>query len=193
VNRRSFITLLGGAAIAAVGALSLACESSSSPDISGTTLSREVVVPLSEVSRVLPDITRETSTGRNLTATGNPKATRMVIYGTGDGSKKVTITVDQYGSPSDASSAYQQAVQKSQSVPGFKPIPVPNLGQQAFAGTVTMDAETHIGLGARDHKLIVGATLAGYDATPENTAKLIALARMQLVAAKRDVGPSGGR
>jgi hypothetical protein len=193
VNRRSFITLLGGAAIAAVGALSLACESSSSPDISGTTLSREVVVPLSEVSRVLPDITRETSTGRNLTVTGNPKATRMVIYGTGDGSKKVTITVDQYGSPSDASSAYQQAVQKSHSVPGFKPIPVPNLGQQAFAGTATMDAETHIGLGARDHKLIVGATLAGYDATPENTAKLIALARMQLVAAKRDVGPSGGR
>ena len=56
-----------------------------------------------------------------------------------------------------------------------------------------MDAETHIGLGARDHKLIVGATLAGYDATPENTAKLIALARMQAVAAKRAVGPSGGR
>jgi hypothetical protein len=193
VNRREFITLLGGAAIAEVGALSLACESSSSPDISGTTLSREVVVPLSEVSRVLPDITRETSTGRNLTATGNPKATRMVIYGTGDGSKKVTITVDQYGSPSDASSAYQQAVQKSQSVPGFKPIPVPHLGQQAFAGTVTMDAETHIGLGARDDKLIVGATLAGYDATPKNTAKLIALARMQAVAAKRAVGPSGGR
>ena len=129
--------------IAAVGTLSLACESSSSPATSGTTLARNAIVPLSGVSRFFPDIIRETSTGRNLTATGNPKATRMVIYETGDGSKKVTITVDQYGSSSDASSAYQQAVQKSQSVPGFKPVPVPTLGQQTFAGTVTMGAETH--------------------------------------------------
>ena len=75
----------------------------------------------------------------------------MVIYETDDGSKKVTITIDQYGSLGDASSAYQQAVQKSQSVPGYKPIPVPTLGQQTFAGTVTMNAETHIGLGALDH------------------------------------------
>ena len=92
--------------IAIVGALSLARESSSSSATSGTTLPRNVVVPLSVVSRFFPDITRETSTGRNSTATGNPKATRMVIYETADGSKKVTITVDQYGSPSDASSAY---------------------------------------------------------------------------------------
>jgi hypothetical protein len=105
----------------------------------------------------------------------------------------VTITVDQYGSPGDASSAYQQAVQKSQSVPGFKLIPVPNLGQQTFAGIVTMETETHIGLGALDDKLIVGATLAGYDATPDNTAKLVALARMQAVVAKRAVSPRGRR
>jgi hypothetical protein len=150
-------------------------------------------VPLSRVRRFFPDITRETSRSRNSTATGNPKATRMVIYETGDGSKKITITVDRYGSSSDASSAYQEAVRKSQSVPGFKPVPVPTLGQQTFAGTTTMGAETHIGLGALDHKLIVGATLAGYDATPDNASKLVAVARMQGAAAKRAVGPSGRR
>ena len=166
--------------IAAVGTLSLACESSL-----GTTLPRNVIVPLSGVSRFFPDITREASTGQNLTATGNPKATRMVIYETGDGSKKVTITIDRYRSSSEASSAYQQAIQKSQSVPGFRLVPVPTLGQQTFAGTVTMGAETHIGLGALDQKVIVGATLAGYDATPDNTTKLVAVARMQRAAAKR--------
>jgi hypothetical protein len=150
-------------------------------------------VTLGAVSRFFPDITRETSTGRDLTATGNPKATRMVIYETGDGSKKVTITVDRYRSSSHASSAYRQAVQKSQSVPGFKPVAVPTLGQQTFAGTATVGAETHIGLGALDHKLMVGATLAGYEATPDNITKLVAVARVQAAAAKRAVGPSGSR
>src|SRR5215467_10071422 len=95
-------------------------------------------------------------------------ATRSVIYTTGDGSKKVTLTVDQYGSASDASSAYQQAMQKSEAVPGFTPLPPPNVGQQSFAGTATIGTETHVGLGALDGMLIVGATLAGYDATPNN-------------------------
>jgi hypothetical protein len=179
--------------IAGVGTLSLACESFSSPATSGMTLPHNVIAPLSGVSRFFRDITRETSTSRNLTATGNPKATRMVIYETGDGSKKVTITVDQYASSSDASSAYEQAVQESQSVSGFEPVPVPTLGQQTFAGTTTMGAETHIGLGTLDHKLIVGATLAGYDATPDNAAKLVALARMQAATVKRAVGPRGSR
>jgi hypothetical protein len=176
-----------------VGILSLVCESFSAPVTSSGTLPRNVIVPLSEVARFFPDITRETSTGPDLTATGNPKATRMVIYESGDGAKKVTVTVDQYRSSRDASSAYKQAVQKSQSVPGFKPVQVPRLGQQAFAGTTTMDAETHVGLGMLDHKLIVGATLAGYDATPDNVTKLVAVARMQGAAAKRTVGLSGSR
>jgi hypothetical protein len=171
----------------------LACESFSAPVTSGGTLSRNVIVPLSAVTRLFPDIIREASTGRNATATGNPKATRLVIYESGDGSKKVTITVDQYGSPRDASSAYKQAVQKSQSVPGFKPVRVPRLGQQAFAGTTTMDGETHIGLGTLDHKLIVGATLAGYDATHDNATKLDAVTRMQGAAAKRAAGLGGRR
>ena len=179
--------------IAAVGFLSLACEALASSATPGPTLPRNVIVSLTAVSRLFPDITREASTGRNLTATGDPKATRMVIYGVDAGSKKVTLTVDQYRSARDASSAYQHAVQKSQSVPGFKLIPVANLGQQTFAGSVTNDAETHIGLGLLEDKLIVGATLAGYDATSDNTAKLVALARMQAVAAKKAVGPSGRR
>jgi len=87
----------------------------------------------------------------------------------------------------------QQAVKKSQSAPGFKPVSVPTLGQQTFAGTSTMGAETHIGLGALDHNLIVGATLAGYDATPDNATKLVAMARRQDDAAKRSVGPRGIR
>jgi len=151
-------------------------------------LPRNVIASLTAVSRLFPDITRETSSGQNLTATGNPKATRMVIYAIDTGSKKVTITVDQYRTPHGASSAYQQAVQKSQSVPGFKPIRVANPGQKTFAGAVTIDAETHVGLGVLDDKLIVGATLAGYDATPDNTTKLVALARMQAIVAKRAVG-----
>ena len=39
-----------------------------------------------------------------------------------------------------------------------------------------MGAETHVGLGALVGKLIVGVTLAGYDPTPDNVAKLVAVA-----------------
>jgi hypothetical protein len=122
-------------------------------------------------------VTREASTGRNLTAVANAKATRSVIYTNSDSSKKVTITLDPYATASDASSAYQEAVAKSKTVPAFKPVPAQNLGQNAFVGTVTQAGETHIGLGALRGTLIVGATLAGYDPTPENTANLIALTR----------------
>src|SRR6266478_6931989 len=130
-----------------------------------------------------PQVTQEASTGQNLTAVGNPKATRSVIYANGDSSKKVTITVDQYESSTDASSAYQQAVEKSK-IPGFKPVSVPNVGQEAFAGTVTMGAETHVGLGALIGKLIIGVTLAGYDATRDNIAKLVALALKEEAAVR---------
>jgi hypothetical protein len=118
-----------------------------------------------------------------LTAVANAKATRSVIYANSDSSKKVTITVDQYPTASDASSAYQEAVTKSTTVPGFRPIPAENLGQNAFVGTVTQGGETHIGLGALHGTLIVGATLAGYDLAPEHTAKLISLTREEERAA----------
>ena len=147
-------------------------------------LPRKAVVPINAVNRYFPEVTREASTGRNLTAVSNTKATRSVIYANSDSSRKVTITVDQYPTASDASSAYQEAVAKSKSVPGFKPVPAENLGQDAFIGTVTQGGETHIGLGALHGTLIVGVTLAGYDPRPENTANLISLTREEERAAK---------
>lgn len=156
---------------------------------SDSTLSRNVIVPLSEVKNLFPEITQEASTGTNLTAVGNPKATRSVIYATSDGAKKVTITVDQYESSNAASSAYQQAIQKSK-LPEFKPLTIPNLAQESFAGTVTRDAETHIGLGVLDGNLIVGVTLAGYDASPNNIANLVTVARKEVAAAKAALSTS---
>ena len=202
-NIRRCVSEMGGSrlerlaalSIAVVGALSLAAYGQSSPS-SGTTsssdsvLPRNFVVPLSVVDEFFPQVTQEASTGQNLTAVGNPKATRSVIYATGESSKKVTITVDQYESSTDASSAYEQAVEKSK-IPGFKSVSVPNVGQEAFAGTVTMGAETHVGLGALAGKLIVGVTLAGYDATPDNIARLVALARKEEAAARATLGASG--
>ena len=177
---RNGLTLTKFAAvfIVAIEALSLNANGQSPPPANGSTqasdstLPRKVVVPISVVNRFFPEVAGEASTGRNLTAVANAKATRSVIYANSDSSKKVTITVDQYPTASDASSAYQEAVAKSKIVPGFKPVPAENLGQDAFVGTVTQGGETHIGLGALHGTLIVGATLAGYDPTPEHTAKL---------------------
>jgi hypothetical protein len=136
------------------------------------------------VNRSFPELRREASTGENVTAVGKSIATRSVIYANNDNSKKVTITVDQYASASDASSAFQEAVQKSKTVAGFKPLTAANLGREAFIGSVTQDGETHIGLGALEGTLIVGATLAGYDLAPAITAKLVSLAREEQAAAK---------
>jgi len=179
--------------IALIGILSLnvyaqsPSQSAAATSASGSLLSREVVVPLSVVNRFFPEITREATTGQNLTAVGNAKATRTVIYANSDSSKNVTMTVDQYASSSDASSAYQEAVQKSKTVPGFKPIPAENLGQNAFIGTVTHGGETHIGLGVLDGTVIVGATLAGFDPTPDIIDKLISMTREEEGVAKTAV------
>ena len=179
--------------IALIGILSLnvyaqsPSQSAAATSASGSLLSREVVVPLSVANRFFPEITREATTGQNLTAVGNTKATRSVIYANSDSSKNVTITVDQYASSSDASSAYQEAVQKSKTVPGLKPIPAENLGQNAFIGTVTQGGETHIGLGVLDGTVIVGATLAGFDPTPDIIDKLISMTREEEGVAKTAV------
>ena len=184
------LTKFAAVFIAIMQALSLIADgqspspANSSAKASDSMLPRSVVVPISMVNRFFPEVTREVSTGRNLTAVANAKATRSVIYANSDSSRKVTITVDQYPTASDASSAYQEAVAKSKTVPGFKPVPAENLGQDAFVGTVTQGGETHIGLGALHGTLIVGATLAGYDPTPENTARLISLTREEERAAE---------
>jgi hypothetical protein len=189
MDNGSHLTRLAALLIAITGSLSMAAYGQSLPLGNGTTstpgsvLQRKVVVPISVVNRFF-SVTREASTGSNLTAVGNPKATRSVIYANADSSKKVTITVDQYASPTDASSAYQEAVQKSKIVPGFKPVSASDLGQNTFIGTVTQGDETHIGLGALQGTLIVGATLVGYDPTPDNIAKLVSVTREEEAAAK---------
>ena len=189
--------------IAIIWTVSFAAHGQSRSPTTGSTntsdfmLPRNVMVPLSVAKGSFSEMAQETSTGQNLTAVGNPKATRSVIYTNSDGSKKMTITVDQYANSSDASSAYQEAIQKSKTVPGFKPISTPNLGRHAFIGTMTQGAETHIGVGALEGTLIVGATLVGYDPTPGNTAKLIALTREEednanaVVAASAPVAADG--
>ncbi|MGC1323197.1 MAG: hypothetical protein WA849_13515 [Candidatus Udaeobacter sp.] len=52
------------------------------------------MVPLSVVDDFFPQVAQEARTGQNVTAVGNPKATRSVIYANNDNSKKVTITVE---------------------------------------------------------------------------------------------------
>ena len=142
------------------------------------------MIPQDVVIRLFPEVTQKAGTGQNPTAVGNPKATRSVIYANNDNSRKVTISVDEYATSSDAASAYEGAVQKSKVVLGFKPFRAANLGTHAFIGTVTQGTETHIGLGALDGTLIVGATLAGYEPTPANVTKLIELTRRQQETAK---------
>ena len=161
----------------------------SAADVSGGLLPRKFVVSLQLVGQFFPEIIQTVSTGRDKTAVGNPDATRAAIYANVDGTKLVTVTVDRYPSAAYAAAAYQEALDKSESVPGFGPISIQlNVGQRAFAGTVTMSGETHLGLGALNDRLIVGATLAGFDATPDNLVNLVALARAEDAAATAAAG-----
>jgi uncharacterized protein len=176
---------------AAVLALALATcgcgsQTSNAPSMTshGSVLPRDLIIPLSTVREVLPEMSRETATGQDETAVGNPAGTRGVTYATADGSQRVVISVDQYQSSEDASSAYQRAFQLSQEVPGARGEPVPDLGQRAFIGVATQGKETHVGGGALYGDRIVTVTLQGYDGTTENRARVAALIRKQ-AAAKR--------
>jgi hypothetical protein len=153
---------------------------------------REAIPPVGAVTRYFPDITNETATGPNETRIGKPAASRSVVYESQDGKKKVTLSIDQYASESDAASAYQTAVEGSKAAPGFKPAASPELGQESFAGTSQVGEERHFGLGAREGDLIVSATHAGdIPVNPENTENLITLARETLAAAEQGAGDQG--
>jgi len=147
-------------------------------------LSREVVVPISTVRRFFPQVDQEARTGPHLTAVGSPKATRTVIYARSNSSKKVTVTVDEYVSSSDALSAYEEAVEKSKAVPGWTPVSAPDLDTNAFMAIVTRGEETHIAFGALQGNLILGITIVGYNPTPGIIIKLRSLAREEEAAAK---------
>jgi hypothetical protein len=154
--------------------------SSATDDASGGLLHRRFVVTLRLVSQLFPEIVQQASTGRDSTAVGNPEATRAVFFTNGDGSKLVTVTVDRYRTSDEAEAAYREALDRSRAAPGFKPISLLlNVGQQAFAGTSAVGDETHIGVGALNGRLIVGATLAGFRPTLDNFINLVALARTE--------------
>jgi hypothetical protein len=150
----------------------------------GSVLPRDRIIPLSTLQELLPEMNREIATGQDDTAVGHPTGTRSVTYATADGSQRVVISVDQYQSPQGASSAYRQAFQASQEVPGARGEAVPDLGQRAFVGVATQGNETHVGGGALYGDLIVTVTLQGYDGTKENRAKVAAIIGKQ-AAAKR--------
>jgi hypothetical protein len=81
-------------------------------------------------------------------------------------------------------------VEGSKAAPGFKPAASPTLGQEAFAGTSQVGAETHFGLGGRDGRLIMSATHAGdIPVTPENSNSLVSLGGEELATAKEILGP----
>ena len=184
------LTKFAAVFIGAIEALSLTAEGQSPSPANGSAkasdlmLPHNIVIPLSTVNHFFPEVTREASTGHNLTSVANPKATRSDIYTNSDSAKKVTVTVDQYPTATAALSAYQEAVAKSKTVPGFRSVPAENLDRNAFVGTVTQGGETHIGLGALHGTLIVGATLAGYEPPPDNIANIISLTREEESAAK---------
>ena len=155
-------------------------------------LPRDTVVPLSVVTQYFPGVTKEAGTGPNETSVGKPIAAISVIFTSADGKKKVTLSIDQYVSASDAAAAYQTAVQGSLTAPGFKPAEAPKLGQEAFAGTSQLGKEMHFGLGAREGRLIMSATHAGdIPVTPANSKSLATLGGMVLTTAKQVLGPSG--
>jgi hypothetical protein len=111
-----------------------------------------------------------------------------VIYSNGDSSKKVTISVDQYANAGVASSAFQEAVAKSQKVSGFTALPAPDIGQKASAGIVTQGTESHVGVGSVSGNLIIQATIAGYETSPENISKIQDVARSEVAQAKAALG-----
>ena len=176
---------------AAIALLSLAaCGDAAGPFAS--LLPRDTVAPVSVVTKYFPDITKEASTGPNETSVGKPIASRSVVFASADGKKKVTLSVDQYASANDAAAAYQTAVEGSKAAPGFNPAATPSLGQEAFAGTSQVGAETHFGLGTRDGRLIMSATHAGdIPVTPDNSNNLISIGGEELTTAKQVLGPSG--
>jgi hypothetical protein len=176
--------------VAAIALLSLAGCGDAAP--TAQLLPRDTILPASAVTKYFPDVTKELSTGPNETIVGKPIGSRSVVFASADGKKKVTLSVDQYASASEAAAAYQTAVQRSKAAPGFNPAAAPELGQEAFAGTSQVGAEMHFGLGARDGRLIMSATHAGdIPVTPDNSNNLISLGGEELTTAKQALGPSG--
>jgi hypothetical protein len=139
---------------------------------------------LSSVQQYFPEVTRQESTGPNSTSSGKPEASRQVIYSNGDSSKKVTVSVDKYASDQAASSAFQDAINKSEKVTGFAALPAPDIGQKASAGIVTQGTESHVGVGSVSGPLIIQATIAGYEPSPQNISNIEAVTKSEVAHAR---------
>jgi hypothetical protein len=144
-----------------------------------TLLPRNVIIALDAITPHFSEITAEAETGENSTSSGQPVANRMVIYANADQSKKVTVSVDQYASDADATAAFDDAAARSKEVEGFSPLPAPDIGDKASAGTVTQGDETHVGVAVLKGDRIVQATAAGFSATPADIRKIEAVAAAQ--------------
>jgi hypothetical protein len=188
-TRRGLLAALFMVALESPPTVAESSESSNVASVSGGLLTRSFVVGLPIVSQFFPEITKIGSTGWNKTAVGNPSASRAVFYTNGGESKLVTITVDRYSSVGEAADAYKKAVHLSVTAPGFKAISIPlHVSQESFAGISTDGGETHLGLGALNGNLILGATLAGFDPTLDDLVKLVGLARAVDAAANAAAG-----
>ena len=107
-----------------------------------------------------------------------------MIYSNGDSSKKVTVSVDKYASDQAASSAFQEAIDKSEKVTGFTAPAAPDIGQKASAGIVTQGDESHVGVGAVSGPLIIQATIAGYEPSSQNISNIEAVAKSEVAHAR---------
>ncbi|UNM99193.1 hypothetical protein [Rhodococcus opacus] len=175
------VTILAGVLFAGgCGQQDTQSDAESQPEASTSEailLPQEALVGLDVVQTYFPEIEQQTATSENSTASGTPDATRMVIYEGGDG-RRVTVSVDRYPSTDAAATAFEQAIDKSEVVPGFAALPAPaDVGDKAFAGSVTQGEDTHIGYGALAGEYVIGVTSAGYPATTENVEKLAGLTR----------------
>jgi hypothetical protein len=177
-------------ALAAGCLLGLGACGTSSPSSGSTTTAPSSILPLNSIVSLgavqpyFPEVTRQESTGPNSTSSGKPKASRQVIYSNSDSSKKVTVSVDQYASDQAASTAFQEAIDKSQKVTGFTALPAPDIGQKASEGIVTQGTESHVGVASLSGRLIIQATIAGYDTGTPNRTKVEAVARDEVAHAK---------
>jgi hypothetical protein len=145
-------------------------------------LPRYFIVGLRGVRALFPQITKFGSTGTDPTAPGHPIATRLVIYQNAEG-QRVTLSVGLYPNHQSAQAAFDVAKQLSEAEEGFSPLPSPKLGQEAFAGTVTQDGETHVGIGVLNGREVVALTSAGYPADTETIDNLTTLTRLQVLKA----------
>ena len=190
VARRTGLTRSGMVSVGLVavmlvaGFASIAVAETGTTAATGKLLSRRFVVPLSLVRQYFPRVTQQKETGKNSTSSGKPVASRQVIYANLRASKRVTLSVDRYTSVKTASTAFQEAARKTRKVKGFSALRAPKIGERSSAGTVTQGDETHVGIAALQGSMIIQATIAGFDATRANIAKIVGLTRREVATAK---------